>query len=97
MVHRRHGSMVEAHLKARGQETCKYQEKGEIAVGKGQEHKPQPRHDRPEDHHHPDIKPINEMPAIGPIRAGSEFRQRERQRRRRSTQVQFVEYRRNTG
>ena len=62
-------------------------------MGKGQEHKPQPRHDRPEDHHHPDIKPINEMPRNRTNQGRLEFRQRERQRRRRSTQVQFVEYR----
>jgi hypothetical protein len=85
--------MVEAGLKAQGQKAHKHQEKEDIATGKGQQHKPQPRQHRPDHHHYPGIKPVNEIPNQRAFQGGLEPGQGKRQGRGRPTEVQLGENR----
>ena len=91
MVDRGHGGLVEAGLKANAQGANEHQDKEDIAVREGEQHKPQPGERRPDDQHHPDIEPVDEVAHERTFQGGLQFGEREGQRGGGPTEVQLGE------
>ena len=87
MVDSRHRGMVEASLKPQAEKPHEHQEEGEIAVREGQQDKPHSGQNGPQDQHHPQIKPIDEIPNERALHGGLELCQGERQRGGRPTEM----------
>jgi hypothetical protein len=93
VIDRGERGVVEAELEARGHGADEYDEEEEIAVSEGQQHESEPGEDGPEDQHHPDIEPVDEIPGDRPSQRRLELGEREGQGGGGATEVHLIEHR----